>query len=178
MVDGVRVALRSGEEVLVRPVRPDDARTLADGFGRLSELSRFRRFFTAVPELSDSQLDYLTRVDHHDHEAIGAVEPETGAGLGIARFIRSRSCPEEAEVAVTVVDAWQRRGLGSLLLRQIAERAITEGVTLFTAEVQATNDPVLKIIRKLGPAEFSRDGGTVSVRVDLTRDRGGGAHVA
>ena len=64
------VMLRSGDQVLVRPIRPGDKEGLLDGFRRLTPESRYRRFFSPVPELSVRQLGYLTEVDHRTHEAL------------------------------------------------------------------------------------------------------------
>jgi GNAT superfamily N-acetyltransferase len=64
--------------------------------------------------LSARQLAYLTEVDHRDHEALVAIEPSSRDGLGVARYVRSRENPREAEFAVAVADDWQRRGLGTL----------------------------------------------------------------
>ena len=80
--------LRDGSRVAIRPVEPDDREMLAEGFGRLSPESRYRRFFTPLPELSERQLNYLTRLDHHDHEALVTVDPVTGECVGVARFVR------------------------------------------------------------------------------------------
>ena len=99
--------------MLVRALCPDDAPALAEGFEQLSEASRYRRFFTAKPHLSEQSLAFLTAIDHHDHEALVAVEPDSGQLLGVARFIRDPREPDHAEVAVTVADSWQRRGLGT-----------------------------------------------------------------
>ena len=74
--------------MLVRALCPDDAPALAEGFEQLSEASRYRRFFTAKPHLSEQSLAFLTAIDHHDHEALVAVEPDSGQLLGVARFIR------------------------------------------------------------------------------------------
>jgi hypothetical protein len=88
----------------VRPIEPSDKPLIVDAFARLSTDSRHRRFFTAVQELSASDLIYLTEVDHHDHEAIIALETCTGRVLGVARYVRAAADPEVAEVAVIVVD--------------------------------------------------------------------------
>ena len=84
-----RAVLRDGAEVLIRPVRGADAPALADGFTRLSARSRYLRFLSGKRELSAEELRYFTDVDHHDHEALAAVDPAAGRGLGVARYIRS-----------------------------------------------------------------------------------------
>src|SRR5271165_5942151 len=161
-----RIALRSGHRVLVRALRPDDAPGLAEAFEQLSETSRYRRFFTAKPHLSEQTLAFLTDVDHHDHEALVAVAPDSGQLVGVARFIRIPGEPDLAEVAVT--DSWQRRGLGTALLRELAQRAAEEGIRHFTAEILAENKPMLTLARRLGDAETTCHGSTVSARIDLT----------
>ena len=136
--------------MLVRALRPDDAPGLAEAFEQLSETSRYRRFFTAKPHLSEQTLAFLTDVDHHDHEALVAVAPDSGQLVGVARFIRIPGEPDLAEVAVTVIDSWQRRGLGTALLRELAQRAAEEGIRHFTAEMLAENKPMLTLARRPG----------------------------
>ena len=80
--------LRDGSLVLIRPVQEGDAPLLADGFGQLSAESRWMRFLMAKQELSPSELRYFTSVDHHDHEALGALDHGDGRGVAIARYIR------------------------------------------------------------------------------------------
>ena len=112
--DGMVVTLRDGARILVRPIAPEDKELLRRGWERLSDQSRYERFLVSAPELSERQLAYLTEVDHHDHEALGALDAETGEGIGIARFVRGAD-PTRAEAAVTVIDAWQGRGVGTAL---------------------------------------------------------------
>ncbi len=163
-----RITLRSGHRVLLRALRPDDGPGLAEAFEQLSETSRYRRFFTTKPHLSEQSLAYFTDVDHHDHEALVAVAPGSGQLVGVARFIRNPHQPDQAEVAVTVIDSWQRRGLGTALLRELAQRATEEGIRHFTAEILAENRPMLTLARRLGHAETTNCGSTVSARIDLT----------
>ena len=127
--------------MLVRAICPDDAPGLAEAYEQLSETSRYRRFFAAKPHLSEQSLAYFTNVDHHDHEALIAVAPGSGQLVGVTRFIRDPRQPDQAEVAVTVIDSWQRRGLGTVLLRELAQRAAEEGIRHFTAEILADNRP-------------------------------------
>jgi RimJ/RimL family protein N-acetyltransferase len=162
-----RITLRSGHRVLIRAVRPDDAAGLAEAYEQLSETSRYRRFFTVKPHLSERSLAFFTDVDHHDHEALVAATPGSGRLVGVARFIRNPAEPDQAEVAVTVVDSWQQRGLGTALLRELAQRAAEEGIRHFTAEILAENRPMLTLARRLGPAETACRGSTVSARIDL-----------
>jgi acetyltransferase len=83
------VQLRDGTRVLIRPIEPEDRTALAEGFQHLSPESRYRRFFAPVIGLSEGDLDYLTRVDHHAHEALVAVEETTGEGVGVARYVQT-----------------------------------------------------------------------------------------
>jgi GNAT superfamily N-acetyltransferase len=163
-----RLRLRDDSEVLVRPIRPDDKAAIAKAFERLSDDSRYMRFLTAVDELGEAELRYLTEVDHHDHEALIAFDSQTGDGVGVGRFVRSEGDPASAEAAITVIDDWQGRGLGTALCNLIAERARAEGVRRFTALLLADNQQMLDVLASLGPADvISRDAGTIGVSVDI-----------
>lgn len=146
----LRRVLRDGSEVEIRRVRPDDAPVLARAFERLGQESRRLRFMTAKPSLSKSELRYLTTVDGHDHEALAAYDPVTREGLGVARFIRLPDEPDVAEVAVTVIDEWQRRGLGTLLLELLADNARAEGISRFSALIASDNTVMLDLLRRAG----------------------------
>jgi RimJ/RimL family protein N-acetyltransferase len=160
--------LRDGEQILVRPIRHDDREELAAGVRRLSPESRYRRFFTPTNELSASELSYLTEVDHHDHEALVALEPDSLHGIGVARFVRSRQDPEVAEVAVAVADSWQNRGVATALLDRLTQRAREEGVHRFSAEILADNQPMLDLIDELGDVTMRNlDHGSVEIEVQL-----------
>jgi RimJ/RimL family protein N-acetyltransferase len=144
---GNTVELRDGSVVVIRQVHSADAPLLAEGFTRLSMESRQLRFLTDKSSLSPAELRYFTEIDHHDHEALGALCPEDGRGLGIARYIRHVDDREGAEVAVTVVDEWQDRGLGTELLKRLADRARQEGIRHFTALVDIDNEAVQALLR-------------------------------
>ena len=162
------IRLRDGSEVRIRPVRHTDKRLLLDGFERLGPDSRYRRFLTPMPKLTETQLAYLTEVDHHDHEALVAIEPDTGEGRGVARFVRDPRAPRTAEAAVTVVEDWQGRGLGTALLEAITERGRDEGIDRFTCLVLAENREMVELLERLGPVrEIDRRPGTVELAVDL-----------
>jgi GNAT superfamily N-acetyltransferase len=136
------------EAPVVRPIEPGDARELARTFGRLSALTRFRRFLVPLDQLSHRQLDYLTRVDQVNHVALIAVDPATGAGLGVARFVRDPDQPCRAVFAAVVADAWQGRGIGTLLISRLAERARSLGIEVLEGRTVAAN----RAARRLGAA--------------------------
>ena len=79
--------LKDGTPVVVRPVDVGDRRLLEENWPRLSERSRYQRFFRVIERLSDEELDFFVNVDHDEHEAVGVLT-EDGTGLGIARYIR------------------------------------------------------------------------------------------
>lgn len=156
------------DELLIRPIAPDDKGRLVAGFERLSERSRYRRFLSPHPRLSDEELRYLTEIDHHDHEALVALDPVTGEGVGVARYVRSADDPEAAELAVTVVDDWQGRGVGSRLAAALAKRAREEGISRFTALLLAENELMVNLLRDLGSvSETHAEQGTVELTVEL-----------
>jgi RimJ/RimL family protein N-acetyltransferase len=165
--EGTPAVLRDGSTVLIRQVRAADAPLLADGFARLSARSRQMRFLGPKKTLSAAELRYLTDVDHHDHEAIGALSPADGRGVGVARYIRDADDPRAAEIAVTIADDWQGRGLGGELVAQLSERARQAGICRFTATVSSDNVAMTGLLWKMGATLAGRGPGTVEYEVAL-----------
>lgn len=119
-------------------------------------------------------LRYLTEVDHRDHEALVALADDHG--VGVARFVRTKD-PEVAEAAVTVVDDWQGKGLGTALLELLARRARQEGIHRFSAVVLAQNQDMLDVLRGLGPLRvINRDANTIEAEA-MVPDEGIGPHL-
>jgi nucleotide-binding universal stress UspA family protein/GNAT superfamily N-acetyltransferase len=172
------ITLRDGARATLRPIAPEDKPLLAAIFERLSEQSRYRRFFTTKNELSPADLDYFVDVDHKDHEAIIAIDPPSGEALGVARYIRSKDDAEVAEVAVTVADDWQGRGLGRALLDRLTYRARREGVRRFSALVQSDNPASLGLLAGVGDTRRRSDAGEVELVIELPPKRGMGAQLA
>ncbi|QBI19001.1 GNAT family N-acetyltransferase [Egibacter rhizosphaerae] len=161
--------LRSDEPVHVRPIRPDDRERLREGLTQLSSRSRYLRFHTAVSDLTDAQLRYLTEVDGHDHCAwvvlpLGPSEQGT-PGMGVARYVRLANEPETAEAAVTVLDRFQGRGLGTLLLETLACAAVEAGMVAFCNYVLAENTGIRALLTSLGAEEVQVEGAII--RIDL-----------
>jgi RimJ/RimL family protein N-acetyltransferase len=165
--DGDLVELRDGGRVRLRPIRPEDKPRLLEAFERLGKGSRYRRFLAHKKELSVDELAWLTEVDHHDHEAIAALDPQTDDGIGVARYVRLPDRPDAAEAAVTVVDDWQGRGVGGLLLRRLAQRAREERIREFHATLLTDNRAMLALFRRLGALRVVRTGSVQEIEVAL-----------
>jgi GNAT superfamily N-acetyltransferase len=144
------ITLRDGSKLVVRPIVPEDKAAIVAGFERMSPESRYRRFFAPLDRLSERDLAYLTEVDHHDHEALIGFDAATREPVGVARYIRS-DAPTEAEVAVTVVDDWQGRGVATALLERLTARAHEEGITHFLALVLTENRDAIELFDHMAP---------------------------
>lgn len=140
-----RHVLTDGQEVLIRPLLYGDRFELAEGFAGLSPASRRHRFFNPPDELGPDDLDYLTNLDYRDHFACVAVfeDRPVPKGVGVARYLREADDPTVAEVAVTVIDEYQRRGIGTLLTRSLGEVAAANGIRSFVNYVQWENADVI-----------------------------------
>jgi RimJ/RimL family protein N-acetyltransferase len=151
---GEIVELRGGTRAAIRPIEPQDRERLKEGFDSASAESIFLRFLTPQPQLTSSQLDYLTDVDHDRHEALIAVDPESGLSFGTARYVRYESEPDTAEFAIGVGDRWMGIGLGTALLGALIERARRAGVARFTGVIHPENAAIKGLVEKVvGPYE-------------------------
>ncbi len=167
------IELDDGAVLTVRTIRTTDADGVRAAFEkRMSPETRYRRFLSGIRELDDSLLQYLTDVDHRDHEALVAVAGD-GRGVAVARYVRSQTERTVAEMAMTVVDEWQGRGLGTRLLALLAQRARAQGVTSFTALMLSGNRAMRHLLEGLGPLrviESVSDTVRVQVALDGARD--------
>lgn len=167
-----QVALKDGTLLQLRAIRPSDKAVLIEGFGHLSAVSRRHRFHTAKSALSDADLRFLTECDGHLHYAIIAAceDALTGKpeGVGVARFVRTPENPDIAELAITVVDAWQHRGIGDLLLRRIIAAATEHGVERLQAVILADNEGMKHLIAKYsGDVTFKHENGVLIVDIPI-----------
>ncbi len=163
------VTLRDGATVLLRTVAPHDKQRLREGVAQLSGQSLYQRFFTSFVKLTDEQLRYLTEVDGVDHVAFGALDVggEGQPGVGLARYVRLLEEPNVAEAAVAVVDAWQGRGLGSLLVAALGRCAAADGLTHFRGFILEENRGLLRYLNALGAATRHSEPGLMQVDLPL-----------
>jgi len=146
-------ALADGSAVFLRRLRRRDAPLIVQVFERLSPEARYQRFFAHKQALSPSDLKALTDCDGDRHLAIVALAKVAGAeqGIGVARFVRLRDDPLTAEIALAVVDAHQRKGIGRLLLRRLTEAAAERGIRQLLCFILPDNAPMTALVRQVAP---------------------------
>jgi GNAT superfamily N-acetyltransferase len=149
-----------------RAIEPHDVEGLRGLFWRLSPESRYFRFLSPVDHPAETCLHHLAEVDHQNRDAIVAtVEDEI---VAVARYDRDSAEPRQAEVAVVVEDAWQRRGVATALLGALTRVATYRGIEQFTAIVSADNRPVSRLVGSLPvSATWDWDQGRRNLNVDL-----------
>ena len=130
--------------VTVRPLRPGDTATVEAVFERLGDRSRAQRFGGAKPRLSERELELLARVDGTHHVLVAYVDGDP-TPAGISRLVRE---DDTAEIAFEVADEYQRRGIGSLLARELADDARAAGITHLHATIRGDNRGALTLIQR------------------------------
>lgn len=153
-------ALDDGARFLLRPAGHADGPAILDGFARCSADTRYFRFLSGGYQLTDERLHALTDADHRDHAVWLALDfdaPSTPVAA-LARFARSTTEPDMAEVAFIVADTYQGRGLGRLLLDALRVSAAVDGITAFVANVLAENGPMKSLLLHRGAHVVGRDG--------------------
>lgn len=158
--------LRDGEAVTIRAIRRDDQKRLAGHFLALSPDSRYRRFFGLRHNFGPRELDRLITPEYPLHIAlVAAIEDENGEEviIGDARCVASPARPEVSELALSVSDTWQGRGVAALLIAHLVRWARRAGVRQLTAEVMASNTPALHFLIGQGFRVAGRTAGICSL---------------
>lgn len=140
------VLLRDGRTAHIRPMQPEDRELLVEFYSRVSEQSKYYRFFSPMPELSERDLDRFTQVDHRDRVAM--ILLVAGQMIAVGRYDTIR--PGYAEVAFLVEDAHQGRGIGQLLLEHLAQAGRERGIEEFVAEVLPDNQAMIHTFKDAG----------------------------
>jgi acetyltransferase len=146
------LVLADGSEVLVRPIRPEDARIEEDFVANLSAESKYFRFMHGLDRLTPAMLARFTQIDYDREMALVAIQ-HGDAGrdsfLGVARYVTNPdggSC----EFALTVADEWQSRGVGPQLMGRLIQIARERGLDTMIGEVLAQNPRMLRMCKRLG----------------------------
>lgn len=145
-----RELLRDGSSVDIRALRPEDEADMLAAIEQTGAQSLQRRFFVMKRHFSDKERAYFMNIDFKNHMAIIALADDAGrkAIVGGGRYIVFE--PGRAEMAFVVIDAWQGRGVGSILMRHLTKIAGDAGLQELTAEVLPENAAMLKVFRKFG----------------------------
>ncbi|MET7881228.1 GNAT family N-acetyltransferase [Micromonospora profundi] len=144
----VDVLLSDGSTVQLRPISPDDAPAIVAMHSRFSERTRYLRYFSPYPRIPERDLIRFVTVDHRDREAFVVLAGEQIVAVG--RYERLGPQAPEAEVAFVVEDAYQGRGIGSVLMEHLADAARRNGIMSFVAEVLPTNGTMLRVFSDFG----------------------------
>lgn len=166
--DFLPIRLDDGTRLAVRTLTAADRPLLQAAFDAFSSRSRYHRFFSALSELHSGYLDQLADLDAVDRFAWGAIATDRDPPrlVAVARYFRLDD-PGTAEIAVAVVDEYQNRGLGTVMLRALADRAGAMGIRRLEGLVLYENLRMLRLLRRAG-AHLRRDGaGTLAFTVDL-----------
>ncbi|AGL20227.1 bifunctional GNAT family N-acetyltransferase/acetate--CoA ligase family protein [Actinoplanes sp. N902-109] len=142
------VLLSDGSAVHLRPIRPGDAAAIVEFHSRMSDRTRYLRYFSPYPRIPERDLERFVNVDHHDREAFVIVSGPRIMAVG--RYERLGPESPEAEVAFVVEDAHQGRGIGSVLLEHLADAAQRNGISRFVAEVLPQNHGMLRVFSDFG----------------------------
>ena len=171
--DSRTVELGDGTRLRLRPIVPEDEPLLHEAVASMSERTVYFRFFSPIKRMSDAMAHRLAVVDYRDRFALVATthRPLGPTGkeriVGVARYDRARET-EMAEVAVAVIDEFQRRGLGSVLLSELARVARGQGIKTFQLVVLPENREMLGLLRKLGWIHQAKlNGGVYEISFDL-----------
>ncbi len=165
------LVLRGGTRLRMRPIRPDDAVPLMRFHAGLSRETRYHRFFRMLPQLPAETARRLTDVDYVTRLAL-VVEHEGPGGsdlIAVARYEPSGR-PDTAEVAFVVDDAWQGRGLGTVLLGALLDAAAARGIARFLAYVLADNRRMIDMLERFTDVEEKSTTAGV-VEIFFTRHR-------
>jgi GNAT superfamily N-acetyltransferase len=151
----------------VRELGPADRGLVEAGFRGLSPATILARFLGLV-KMSPRLFTWVDELDGRERIAVGATHALSGAPLGLARCVRDARDPTRADVAATVLDRWQGRGVGTALMAELARRAAAEGVTTFDATVFADNRAARRLAARVGDAcTMSTGRGVASLEVRI-----------
>jgi len=138
--------------VSIRPIRPADRTLITSAVRYTSDRTYQRRFHGPRPRFSPRVLSYLTEVDGENHFALIATERDRPDRLvAVARFVRCRDRPTQAEFAIIVHDPYQGQGIGRRLLELLVQAARERGITRLRALIQSDNDPMMRLLRRVLP---------------------------
>jgi len=162
----IPIRVRDGTPLMLRPVLPGDNERTVHGHIQFSSETLYRRFMTArLP--TPALMAYLSEVDYVDHFVW--VVTDGSDPMADARFVRDEADPTIAEIAFTVADAYQGRGIGSFLIDALSIAARVDGVERFSARMLSENLPMRTIMDRYGAVWEREDVGVITTVIDVPR---------
>ncbi len=168
----VHTSLDDGTPTLIRPLRTEDRGDILAGFQRISPHSRYLRYSSAGAKLTNDDLDTLTCTDEKKCLALGAVDLSMPGhyGMGVARYIACEDEPGTAEIAIVIVDEYQGRGLGSLMLDLLITIARKNGFTSLCGYVLPENRAMIRLLKKVNATLNHETGGIIRIDIPLVNE--------
>ncbi len=141
----------AGQKLLLATVRPHHTKHIDAGLGYMSSESIRNRFMGSKKEFTPEELKYLTELDGINHFALGVMDGEDAPyGIAIARLVRLSAEPEAADVAITIIDEYQRKGLGTILMKLLILGGLERGMKKFYFTCLPQNEGINRLLGKLG----------------------------
>ena len=167
--------LADGTNILIRPIRPEDAEMEQEFVRNLSKQSRYMRFMQSLRELTPDMLVRFTQIDYDREVAFLGIAREDGKDVqvGVSRYSINPD-RSSCEFALVIADSWQNRGLGGLLMQTLIDVARQRGLRVIMGEVLAENTGMLKLMERLGfeKRKSEHDSGVVIVTKRLSNGNG------
>lgn len=165
----VHTRLENGTAVCLRAVHPGDEDRMRSGIERLSQQSRYLRFFSAAPVPPDHVIERLVRVDGHRHLAWGAILSDDAEreAIGVVHAVRQQSDQRHAEFALGVLDRWHGQGLARMLTAVLLVHCRSEGIARLDAQILAENAAATGFVRSLGGERSGTSSGVAEFTLDV-----------
>ncbi len=166
---GFEIPLKDGERAQVRPISPADEAILLSAFEELSLETRAHRWLTPLSALPERMVYKLTHVDQHNHVAWGVAIPNGSGqrGIGVGRFVRLEDAPQKAEFALTVVDAYQGKRIGTFLLALLYRLAQHEGIATLRGIIAPDHRSMILWMKALGANVYHTPDGLVQADLSV-----------
>ncbi len=161
--------LTNGLEIYVRLLQKTDKEALQDSFYKLSDKTKRFRFLSTPQKLTNQELQYLTNIDNQNHLAVCAYIKKDGKeiGVGVARYIRLLKDSSKAEIAITIVDEYQKLGIGKILINEIINYAKQNNISTFEANAFYFNNTIIGIINNYNYKITSTEEGVLKIEIKI-----------
>lgn len=158
-----------GKRICLRSIRQSDEERMREGIARLSEQSRYMRFFSVQPMPSDPVIDRLLDADGHDHIAWGAIHLNgaDNPAVGAVHAIRSENQPRAGEFSIAVLDDYHGLGLARMLTTVLLIHCEVEAMCELEVQTLAENMPAIRFILSIGAEKQESEAGVISYRLPV-----------